>query len=299
MGNLILASVLFFSINAAALASEPTPSTKYAEVQAQMRQLAATYPDRVAVVKVGDSDSGKPIEALRIGTGGVANLAVATHHGNEYGSTELAKALMESVAQAPLVGQTLYVIPVLNIGGYDARERRETAGGRSWDPNRDYPGPCGTEGPHRLQSTAALARFIDENQIVASSTLHTSWPAVLYPWGVSASGADLLTRYDTLFINLSKAAAVESGYQVGNATEVLYAADGAFEDYAFWKHGIWSLLFEVGHSHTPNLTAVKEIIRGNVPGLRRFYEQAPRTRAEQHAFTGACDSKTQRRRRLE
>ena len=65
-----------------------------------------------------------------------------------------------------------------------------------------------------------------------SSTLHTYSPAALYPWGLSTK--DLSTPYDDVFKQLGLWATIESGYVVGNSTELLYAADGTFEDSAIW-----------------------------------------------------------------
>ena len=132
---------------------------KYKDVRALLANLAARFPAHAKVVSIGDSDAGLPIEGLAIGQGPVKNLVVATHHGNEYGSTEVAKALATSLAESPILGQTIYVIPVLNTSGYDLRQRWERVNGSYFDANRDYPGPCGGEGPFRLKSTAALARF--------------------------------------------------------------------------------------------------------------------------------------------
>jgi hypothetical protein len=39
------------------------------------------------------------------------------------------------------------------------------------------------------------------------------------------------------------------------------------------------------------LAGVQKMNAENVPGLRRFFEQSPRERAEKHAFTGQCDFK--------
>lgn len=261
----------------------------YAEIQQGMRDLAAKYPASVQIFILTKNDSGQTIEGLRIGSGSVRNLVVATHHGNEYGSTEVAMAFAASVSQAPLTGQTLFVIPVLNVPGFNARSRWEPLQGRSLDPNRDYPGPCGTDGPLRLKSTRALADFLEREQIVASATLHTYSPAVVYPWGMSTH--DLSTPYDDLFAGLCKAATVESGYASGNNTQLIYPADGTFEDYAFWKHGVWSILFELGYSHNPNPGAVDQMVKVNVPGLRRMFEQTPRERAERHDFNGKCDAR--------
>lgn len=263
------------------------PASSYNEVKSFMSLLATQYPGTTKIFILGDSDSGEKIQGVMIGSGLIKNLVVATHHGNEYGSTEVAKAFAASVAQNPIPGRTLYIVPVLNISGYNALQRRESVGFNTYDPNRDYPGPCGTEGPHRLKSTRALAQFVERENIVASATLHTYYPAVVYPWGMSTH--DLSTPYDDLFKTLVQAATVESHYEVGNSTEVIYPADGTFEDYAFWKHGVWSLLFELGFSHSPSQGDIKEMIRVNVPGLRRMMEQTPHERATDHDFKGKCD----------
>jgi carboxypeptidase T len=261
-------------------------ATKYEAVQSYLREIVANNPGNAEIFELGISDSGARIEGLKIGNGETPTIVVGTHHGNEYGSTEVAKATAAELAANPIPGLTTYVIPVLNVGGYNRGQRWEQAGGRSHDPNRDYPGPCGTDGPWNLKSTRALANFIEAKEIVTSATLHTYFPAVVYPWGLSSR--DLSTRYDDLFRQLVGWATQESGYQTGNSTEVVYAADGTYEDYAFWKTGVWSLLFELGYTHSPNPTQVKEMIRVNVPGIRRFLDRAPRVRAESHDFTGRC-----------
>ncbi|OFZ21882.1 MAG: hypothetical protein A2X94_02965 [Bdellovibrionales bacterium GWB1_55_8] len=274
--------------NSAAASVEPLFGREsYRDVQATLRQLESSYPLNAEVVAIGQADGGQMIEALKIGSGAVKHLVVATHHGNEYGSTEVAKSFAASLAESPVAGQTIYVIPVLNTAGFDSRSRREPAGGRTYDPNRDYPNPCGSEGPFRLKSTAALARFVEQEGIVAVATLHTYSPAVVYPWGMGRG--NLSTHYDPIFEQLAVAATVESRYEVGNSAEVIYPANGTFEDYVYWKHGVWSLLFEVGRSHSPGDKEVADMIRVNVPGLRRMFEQAPRERAERHEFEGQCD----------
>ena len=119
----------------------------------------------------------------------------------------------------------------------------------------------------------------------------------MYPWGISTT--DLSTPYDAKYIELVKAATVESGYQIGNNTEVLYAADGTFEDYAYWKHGIWTLLFELGFSHTPDQTSIKNMVDVNVPGIRRFLTVSPKVRVTAHDFAGKCDARMMQRMWLE
>jgi carboxypeptidase T len=283
----LLLVALFASVTASASsAMRVSPFLrKYADVQELLQELATQHPGDASVVSLGMNDTGQEILALKVGHGPVKNLVVGTHHGNEYGSTEVALAFARSIVEAPIRGQTIYVVPVLNVSGYDRRERREL--GR--DPNRDYPGPCGTNGPFALRSTRALADFLAKQKIVASVTLHTHSPYVLYPWGFGTSNTK--TEYDELYIALSKEAAAFSGYPVGNSADALYPADGCYEDYAMWKHGTWTLLFEMGRTHSPSQPQIDELIRGNVPGLRRFFEHAPTARAERHEFTGTCARK--------
>ena len=276
----------------------PAASTNYSTVLDGLKKIQQENPTTTQWIDLGMSDSGQMISGLKIGNGEVADLIVATHHGNEYGSTAVAMGAAASFAKNPLAGHTVYVIPVLNISGYNSSNCYEKVPSGMLDDNRDYPGPCVQGKSFQSKATKALADFIDKKNIVASATLHTYWPAVLYPWGFSTN--DVSTQYDSQFISLSKDATVESGYDVGNSKVLLYAADGAFEDYAFWQHGIWSLLFEMGDSHTPSQPDMDKMVATNVPGLRRFFENAPKTRAENHAFTGKCDyNRAQQRVHLE
>ncbi len=281
-------------IAVAALASfsfsqaEAATNRKYPAVKEFLKVLAKENPSTTKMISLGLSDSKDEILGVKIGSGPVKNLVVATHHGNEYASAELALAFAESVAKDPIEGQTLFVIPVLNIAGYNSRSRQERAGnGRSYDPNRNYPGACGTEGPFTLKSTRALADFVDREGIVSSATIHTFFPAVVYPWGLSSR--DLATAYPEIFTKMVSDATAWSRYKIGNSADVIYPADGTFEDYAFEKHGIWSILFEVGRSHSPDENAIQDMIRTNVPGLRSMFLHAPSARAVNHRFTGRCD----------
>lgn len=268
-------------------------TTNYDKVVSTIQQIAQQNPVNAKIISIGVNDQGVPIQALQIGEGPVNSLIVATHHGNEYGSTAVALGIADNFAKKPITGQTVYIVPVLNISGYNKANRNETALGRSSDPNRDYTGPCKSGASFNLKSTKALSDFLEQKNIQISATLHTFWPAVVYPWGISTH--DLSTPYDAQYIELAKDATKESNYTVGNNTQVLYAADGTFEDYAYWKHGIWSLLFELGFSHNPDATAIKNMIDVNIPGMRRFLENSPKQRVANHAFVGKCDTQVMQR----
>ncbi len=263
-------------------------ANNYNKVVTTITSIAAANPTTTKLITIGVSDQGVPIQGLQIGSGPVNTLVVAAHHGNEFGSTAVALGVADSLANAPLPGQTVFVIPVLNISGYNTVNRFENAINNSYDANRDYPGPCKSGSVFNLKSTKALADFLVEKNIQVSATLHTYWPAVVYPWGISTQ--ELSTPHDAKYSELVKAATLESGYQTGNNTEVLYPADGTFEDYAYWKHGIWSLLFELGFSHTPDNTAIKNMVDVNIPGIRRFLTDSPKVRVTDHQFSGKCDA---------
>lgn len=281
-----LIAFVFLFVSATAGAQVST-NRKYNDVVSFMQKLAAQYPQSVRLFTLAQSDQGVAIQGMMIGNGPVNNLLVATHHGNEYGSTELALGFAENIAAQPIADQTMYVIPVLNIDGYNNRNRHERINGRYIDLNRDYPGPCGTEGPFFSKSTKALADFLESQKIVTSATVHTYWPTVVWPWGLSTHDID--TPYTPIFMKLAQTAAEFSNYETGNSAQVIYPADGTFEDYAFWKHGIWSLLFEVGKSHYPGIQDLNAIVKQNVPGIRKMFETAPKSRAAQHEFTGQCN----------
>lgn len=268
----------------------------YDAIVKQMEQVAQSYPGQAEIFVLGTNDQGQPIKGLKIGQGATNSLVVATHHGNEYGSTEVGIGFAKYLAAAPIKDQTVWVIPVLNISGYNRNDRYEKNLKTSIDPNRDYTGPCVSpkNKSFQLRSTSALAQFLVDKNIIISATLHTYSPVVVYPWGISTQ--DLSTPYDNEYKKLVEAATIESGYQTGNNTELLYPADGTFEDYAYWKHGIWSLLFELGFSHEPDQQSVLNMVTTNNPGIKRFLESAPKQRVSVHGFSGKCDTSKSRQR---
>lgn len=273
--------------------SEPVriaTSQQYALVRTRLRDWVRESAGRAELLTIGINDQGAPIEGVLFGepTQSIA-LLVATHHGNEYGSTSVALAVGDSIAQAPLQGRSVLVVPVLNIGGFERRVRQETdRTGRSRDPNRDYPNPCKSEPNYYLSSTRALADLIDRMPITSVATLHTFHPAVVYPWGFTTRDRD--TRYNDLYRQLASAAVRDSHYQTGNSAEVIYPANGTLEDYSFLRKGAWSLLFELGPSHWPSNNQLEIMNQVNVTGIRAFFESAPQTVAQHHAFEGTCDA---------
>ncbi|MBC85921.1 MAG: carboxypeptidase [Bdellovibrionaceae bacterium] len=268
-------------------AYEARTDRTYEEVQSFLQSLEERFPENVELFELTESNSGTSIQGIIVGSGSTTHLLVSNHHGNEYGAAEVALGFAEQIAEYPIADVQVVIVPVLNTWGYDRRSRREKGALYTHDPNRDYPGPCKSNEYFQLNSTKALADLLSSEGIVSAVTLHTYWPAVVYPWGHSTQ--DKETGYEDIFIQLGEWSTIKSNYQVGNAGEVIYPADGTFEDYAFWQHGTWSLLFELGFSHSPSLADIEVMVQHNTYGLREFFEKAPREVAENHAFTGECD----------
>lgn len=130
-----------------------------------MQRLADENPQIVHLIDIGRNDQSTPIFGLRIeGPSKVSaatkakHLVVATHHGNEQLSAEVAMSFARqliSTLQNPaaprhvgLTTSVFFVIPVLNISGYNAGRREERAQtGTFLGPNRDYPIPAQTTHP--------------------------------------------------------------------------------------------------------------------------------------------------------
>lgn len=125
-------SWLFFALTIVSLftighvkASSVGTSRDYKRVQAYLRELEAIHSETANVFSIGLSGTGEAIEGLKVGNGPIKQLVVATHHGNEYGATEVAVGTLADFAATPLEGMTVYIIPVLNISGFNQRRREE------------------------------------------------------------------------------------------------------------------------------------------------------------------------------
>jgi hypothetical protein len=196
---------------------------------------------------LGKNDQGQDIMGLVIGdasTAKVKHLVVGTHHGNERAAAEVPLYFIEMVTASYDPSVLYYVIPVLNISGYNAYRREETGSdGDTHDSNRDYEDACVTKQDFQLKSTGLIAEFMDREDIVSAVTVHGYIGTFTYPWGMEARN---YTTLDEAFFNAwGKKAVKINGYKTGTHGELIYPATGAFEDYAYYKLGVWSFLMEI------------------------------------------------------
>ncbi len=281
---------IFFAL--LVFSSSAFSATSYDGIQSFIRDLASQYPETSTLFSIGTNDQGTSIEGLKIGNGEAKYLIVGTHHGDELGATEVTKAMATHLADQPIEGRTIYVIPVLNVTGYNSVNRfEEDAGGNGWDPNRDYANPCKSQTSQlwRLTSTQLLAKFIDQENIIGDLSLHNEGDQIGFAW-ITAKGS--YTPDNQIFSNIAIAGATLNKYAYGTYPDMAYSAYGTLEDYAYWKHGVWSFVVELGHAgHQPPATSIAEDIRLNIPAMRAMILAMPTERSSAHEFNGSCSDR--------
>ena len=268
---------LFISFNSFA-------SSNYSKISKRIKKSINSNPSLEGFV-LGKNDHGQDILGVKfIGNSKnrVSHLVVAAHHGNETKSAELAARFVEYLDRTgggEFKDMDLYIIPVLNIGGFNKEDRHERdSNNRSHDPNRDYPDPCISKKNFKLKSTSHLANFVKSKDIIGAITIHGYYGSLTYPWGIYTDNYETLDH--KVFHKKAKDAVLENNYIVGTHADISYPAGGAFEDWAYFEHGIWSLLVELEDS--PNYgDDIKMIVRS----LKSF----PRSRSVDHRHTGSCE----------
>lgn len=255
---------------ASAVGAQAAPTGRYKVIVDKLNQLHEQYSGFSEILSIGTNDDGEEIVAMRVSTSPahvdpnkIGQLVVSTHHGNELKAPEftmywleelLKKYTSDELFRGNYADREWTVIPVLNISGYNAANRYE----KGQDPNRDYPGPCISGVGGRLKSIESMMEFLTSRTFAGSLTVHGYAGALTYPWGVNVANTHTKdhTAYDT---NVRGAAAL-NGYRYGTSTDIVYPCDGAFEDYVYWKHGIWSLLLELQSGSQSDIVATSSSI---------------------------------------
>ncbi|MCB9094724.1 MAG: hypothetical protein H6621_06615 [Halobacteriovoraceae bacterium] len=281
--------ILSLFVSLIILSTSALAGSEYEKVTQKLKELHSANPNVSELFVLGKNDQDQDIMGITIRLGGNERtttndaLVVGTHHGNEKGSTDVALAFAENVLKRKtyrLKGKTLYVIPVLNISGYNVSERHEKNSKGEWlDANRDYPDPCRPrKESFELKSTAALKDFIEDHKKISTAiTIHGYIGTLTFPWGTYTENT---SSYDhAKFLKLAEEAAEMNDYQVGTHADVIYPAVGAFEDWTYWHYGIWALLVEVDYQYDRLKDA---------EAIEKFITYAPTRRSTRHSHKGPC-----------
>lgn len=246
-------------------------ASHYQKIVTRLQELGQL--PNTSLFTLGHNDQGQEILGIALGdlsSARVRHLVVGTHHGNERAAAEVPLYFVPQMLSTLKPDEAIYVIPVLNISGYD-RVRREEMGadGRFRDSNRDYEDPCVTKSDFQLKSTTLLAEFVERENIIATVTVHGYVGTFTFPWGTTT------TNYETMdhafMEKLAREATKENRYKTGTHGGAIYPASGAFEDWAYYKHGVWSYLLEIK-------SPVSDL-KKDAQSLVEFFKSAPTERS--------------------
>ncbi|MFM8269650.1 MAG: M14 family zinc carboxypeptidase [Pseudomonadota bacterium] len=265
--------------------------SRYSKIVKEMKSMEASHPGLAKVFSIGTNDEGTELYALRVSTSPqsvdpskVGHFLVATLHGNEGGSTLLAMEFLKDLLQryqsdelykSNLAQTEFTVLPVLNVSGFNRNSRYE----HGQDPNRDYEGPCQDKAPGKLKSIRTLMEYMGTRPFAATVTAHGYIGNFTYPWGFYTDNNKTLdeNRYREVFRKVAEV----NGYTYGNAGDIIYPANGTYEDYVYWKHGSWSLLLELRNGSAKD-------VAGTVPAIARYFDLIDSSPSSKNQFSANC-----------
>lgn len=246
-------------------------ATDYDKIVARLQDVSKK--PHTALFSLGKNDQGIDILGVVIGDPAVAktkHLIVGTHHGNERAAAELPFLFIDRILADYNQDVLFYVIPVLNISGYNVSRREETGSDqKTHDPNRDYEDACDTKHDFQLKSTSLIADFIGRENVIAAVTLHGYVGSFTYPWGTFVKPYETLD--ESLMADLGKKSIAFNNYKTGTHGDIVYPAAGAFEDWAYLKHGVWSYLLEIRSPYSD--------LKKDAAALVEFFKRAPTERS--------------------
>jgi carboxypeptidase T len=197
----------------------------FATLEADMRDLAARYPNLAELKEIGRSIEGRPILALRLGErrGNTTKiLFMGCHHAREWIAVEvpflLARELLDKSNDPKIASwltrSEIWVAPMVNPDGHEfcrtqnrlwrKNRRRNPDGSFGVDPNRNYgymwglldiptsshvPSDETYVGPRAFSEpeTRAVRDLVARENFAGLITYHSFSQLVLYPWGYTSN----------------------------------------------------------------------------------------------------------------
>ncbi|XP_017122344.1 carboxypeptidase B [Drosophila elegans] len=289
---------------------------RHAEINAYLDELAAAYPSRVSVQVAGKSYEKRDIKTITItnGDGKTGKNVIfldAGIHAREWiahaGALYVIHQLVENyAANANLLKNFDWVIlPVVNPDGYEYshtstrmwRKTRKpiTSACYGTDANRNFDfhwGEVGASSNSCSDTFKGETAFSEpETQLLRDLllglsgrgkfylTLHSYGNYLLYPWGYTAALPSTWRDIDE--VAQAGAAAIKSAtgtkYSVGSSTNVLYAAAGGSDDYAFgvakFPVSITMELPAGGTGFNPSTSQIKSFVDETWVGIKAMAQK--------------------------
>jgi hypothetical protein len=236
----------------------------YAAIYEDTAALARAHVGWADVFDYGRSPQGRPLRLIRIqspvraAAGGQrpAVLISGATHGNEYLHVEdrlagyfLAERERGGGVQRFLAqGGLLYVVPIVNPDGYEAKRRENS---RGVDLNRDFDLLPTKEAHFRETESRALAEFLAKDfaaqgvQLKLAVDYHCCDGSILYPWAYTDTPlpAEALQAHEQVARLMQQD--VDPSYSIGPTGPVLgYNPRGTSKDYYYARYGALAFTFE-------------------------------------------------------
>ena len=248
----------------------------YSEITEHVRGLAEAAPDRARMEGIGSSLDGRPIWALKIGSGtGERVLINGTQHAREWISSMVTTCVADRMVREydtnPKIKQfvdttTLWVVPVVNPDGYqhswstNRYWRKNRRDGHGVDLNRNWGvawGGSGSSGNKRSEVYRGAKEFSEpESQALRDlaarerTTLHIDFHAygqlILYPWDYTSAPANDKLRLASIGDTIASAMVSQHGkrYSLIQGVE-LYPSAGTMNDWLYGELGTMSYAIEL------------------------------------------------------
>ncbi|CAG2163565.1 unnamed protein product, partial [Oppiella nova] len=229
------------------------------KIHSYLDAVVSKYPTVSSVISIGNSYEGRPLKVIRIGEGNENQnkpiiFIESGIHAREWISPATTQCFGQYLVQgykarnaditALLQKFDFYILPVLNPDGYEYTHTRD----RMWRKTRKPYGSCyGSEtyrGPSAFSEpeTKAVSDYVMRirDKIKAYLAVHSYGQYWIYPWGWT----NTLTADDKNLARLAKVASnalasvYGTKYTTGTSTNVLYAAAGGADDWAYGTGGI-------------------------------------------------------------
>ncbi len=276
---LLMSLVALLSFTTQTSAAQSTKRT-FLSVEAELKNLALTYPAIVSLEVYGKTLEGRPLYALKISDNPqideneVELMITSGTHGDERISVEvemeLINLLVKQYKKNPhltkmINEKELFFIPMVSPDGYAKGSR--TVQGK--DPNRDYPSPKNTK-KISVDCINALIKWFDVRSIQGSIDFHAGTQMIMYPWAYTR---DVVPADDQLkFEELADLLSEENGFQTGQISDILYPAVGSSADYYYWKKKTLAFGIEINNDKNPPLSKIPEVVHDATEMLWKFIE---------------------------
>ena len=241
------------------------------EVEDRLRALDGN------IVQIGESVLGRPILAIRFGSGSRALRILGGHHGNEGASIEVALRVAEALDGATLPADTeVWVVPLVNPDGLAADTRANANG---VDLNRNYgeqwrDGSTGGDAAFSEPETRAIralarARAFDAGLSVHSGASNLGW---VWNWTSDERPADE-PALSAIAADYADSCTAPDFWITEGAD--WYVTNGDTTDWTYARWGAWDYTLEVSSVKSPPFEEVETYVAWHLDAVLAWIARAP------------------------